>query len=141
MAVRYTFPNDPNFKFDGIFRGNYTQAIRDQFPRIAHFVHTEVKELTWFQWAAVRAAIVNLGLERVCIWLPEKAELKGWIWNRALEIPEVEVRRIIMPTTAFGGSIDTPERQSDLVRLKILYEEGGWWQQSTILKSLKANRY
>ena len=69
----------------------------------------------------------------MCIWLPENIDLKGWIWNRVLEIAEVEVRRITMPITAFGGSIDTPERQSDLVRLKILYEEGGLWPRSARL--------
>lgn len=125
MAFRYSKPNNADFKPDAIFRGNYTQALIDPIPKIAHFVHTNVKELTWLDWAAVRGAIVNLGVKKVHIWLPEKEELKGWIWNRVLEMPEVKLRRITMPKTIHGVAIDTPERQADVVQLKILYEEGG----------------
>jgi len=130
MAVQYSHPDSAQFNFDGVFSGNYTQAIRDPLPKIAHCVHTDVKELTWFNWAAVRAAIVNLGAEQVNVWFPEKAELRGWIWNRVLEIPEVRVRRITMPKSAYGANVDDPERQADIVRLKILYEEGGLSNQS-----------
>lgn len=125
MALRYSNPEKADFKPDAIFRGNYTQALIDPIPKIAHFVHTDVKELTWLDWAAVRGAIINLGVEEVHIWLPEKEELKGWIWNRVLEMPEVKLRRITMPKTIYGSAVDTPERQADVVRLKILYEEGG----------------
>ena len=125
MALQYSRPESADIKFRGLFDGNYTQALTDPFPKIAHFVHTDPKELTWFDWTAVRAAIVRLQVEKVYVWLPEKVELRGWIWNRVLEIPEVRVRRIAMPKTVFGANADTPERQSDIVRLKILYEEGG----------------
>lgn len=125
MALHYSNPNKADFQPDAIFRGNYTQALIDPIPKIAHFVHTDVKELTWLDWAAVRGAIVNLGVQKVHIWLPEQEELKGWIWNRVLEMPEVKLRRITMPKTIYGGAVDTPERQADIVRLKILYEEGG----------------
>lgn len=125
MALHYSNPNKVDFQPDAICRGNYTQALKDPIPKIAHFVHSDVKELTWLDWAAVRGAIVNLEVEKVHIWLPEKEELKGWIWNRVLEMPEVKLRRINMPKTIYGSAIDTPERQADIVRLKILYEEGG----------------
>lgn len=125
MALHYSKPKSADFKPDAIFRGNYTQALIDPIPKIAHFVHADLKELTWMDWAAVRGAIVNLGVEKVHIWLPEKEELKGWIWNRVLEMPEVKLRRITMPKTVYGGAVNTPERQADLVRLKVLYEEGG----------------
>jgi len=125
MALRYSRPNNADFKPDAIFPGNYTQALIDPIPKIAHFVHTDEKELTWLDWAAFRGAIVNLEVTKVHIWLPEKEELKGWIWNRVLEMPEVKLRRITMPKTIYGGAIDTAEQQTDVVRLKILYEEGG----------------
>lgn len=52
-------------------------------------------------------------------------ELKGWIWHRVIEMPEVELRRTVMPKTISRASVDTPERQADLGRLKELYGEGG----------------
>lgn len=125
MAYHYSHPNSDDFKLDSMFHGNYTQALIDPIPKIAHFVHTDVKELTWLDWAAIRGAIVNLGVDKVNIWLPEKVELKGWIWNRVLEMEDVKLRRITMPKTVYGAAVDNPERQADIVRLKILYEEGG----------------
>ena len=78
---------------------------------------------------------------KVCIWLPGKTDLKGWMWNCVLEMPEVRVRRIVMPTTAFGTNVDTPERQSDLLRLKILYEEGGLHTQPKGAVTSRADQF
>ena len=125
MALHYSRPHDPDLKLEAIFRGNFNQSLIDPIPKIAHFIYANVKELTWLEWAAIRGAIVNLGVEKVHIWLPENEELRGWIWNRVLEMPEVRLRRIVMPRTVYGAEIATTERQSDIVRLKILYEEGG----------------
>ena len=126
MDYQYSNPNDPYLNFNAIlFKENASYPQTDPIPKNVHFVHTDVKELSWLDWAAVRAAIVNLQAARVNIWLPEKEELEGWIWNRVLEMPEVRIRRIVMPKKVYGAKIDTPERQNDVVRLKILYEEGG----------------
>jgi len=125
MAYKYSKPNDPNPDFIAIFGNELSCPSSSTSPKIAHFVHADVKELTWADWAAVQGAIVNLGVEKVHIWLPQKQELQGWIWNRVLKMPEVKLRRIVMPKTIYGAKIDNPERQADVVRLKILYEEGG----------------
>ena len=45
MALSYS-NTGTDFKLDGVFKGNYKQAIADFPPNITHFVHTEVKELT-----------------------------------------------------------------------------------------------
>lgn len=133
MAYKYSKPNDPEPDFNAILNNKLPCPSSGTIPKIAHFVHTEVKELTWLDWAAVRGAIVNLGVEKVHIWLPKDVELNGWIWNRVLEMPEVKLRRIAMPTTIYGASIDNPERQADVVRLKILYEEGGTLRMPEII--------
>ena len=125
MAFNYSNPQNTDLDFEGIFRAKVNWPPAKPIPKVAHFVHAEIKELTWLDWAAVRGAVVNLGVERVNIWLPKKAELKGWIWNRILDMPEVTLRRIVMPRTVWEGRIDFPAQQADIVRLKILYEEGG----------------
>ena len=125
MAYEYSNPNEDDVDFRPIFAQKLTCPASSPIPKIAHFVHTEVKELTWLDWATVRGAIVNLGVEKVHIWLPKDVELKGWIWNRVLEMREVKLRRIAMPKSIYKVAIDNPERQADVVRLKLLYEEGG----------------
>lgn len=126
MALRYSDPQKADIDVINIFRGNYTKALIDPIPKKVHFVHTDVKELNWLHWAAVKGAIVNLRAKKVYIWLPEKAELKGWMWDRILQMPEVKLRRIALPKSFYGGAVKDPERQADIIRLKILYEEGGW---------------
>jgi hypothetical protein len=125
MAYTYSKPNSSDLDFTAVFASKIKCPSSGTIPKIAHFVHAEVKELTWLEWATIRGAVVNLGVETVHIWLPEDVELKGWIWNRVLVMPEVKLRRIVMPTTVYGAKIDNPERQAAVVRLKILYEEGG----------------
>ena len=125
MAYNFSTPQNVDLNFDAIFRANVKWPPSKPIPRVAHFVHADVKELTWLDWAAVRTAVVNLGVEKVNIWVPEKAELKGWIWNRIQDMPEVTLRKIVMPKTVWGGRIDVPQQQADIIRLKILYEEGG----------------
>ncbi len=122
---QYSKPQNVDLNFDGIFKAKVKWPSVNPIPKVAHFVYTDVRELAWLEWAAVRGAVANLGVDKVNIWLPEQADLKGWIWNRILEMPEVQMRKIAMPKTVYGVSIDTPEQQSDIVRLKILYEEGG----------------
>jgi hypothetical protein len=125
MAYNFSNPQKPEINFDAIFSAKVKWPPSKPIPKVAHFVHAEVKELTWLEWAAVRAAVVNLGVEKVNIWVPEKAELKGWTWNRIQEMPEVTLRKIVMPKTVWGGRIDFAQQQADIIRLKILYEEGG----------------
>ena len=122
---RYSKPENVDLNFDGVFKANVKWPSVNPIPKVAHFVYTDIRELTWLEWAAVRGAIVNLGVDKVNIWVPKKANVKGWIWHRILEMPEVQMRKIVMPSTVYGVSITTPEQQSDIVRLKILYEEGG----------------
>lgn len=89
--------SDPNFQH---ILGKHTTAIPQtkQIPKIAHFVYNDAKQLSWLERAAIRAAIVNLEVETVSIWLPEELKLEGQIWNWILEMPEVWLRRIAMPT-------------------------------------------
>lgn len=131
MAYNYSSPHESIPDFTAIFNRKLACPSSGSIPKIAHFVHAEVRELTWLDWATVRGAIVNLGVENVYIWLPVAVELKGWIWNRVLEMPEVKLRRISMPTMIYGTTINKPERQADVARLKILYEEGGTMSTAT----------
>ena len=122
---QYSKPENVDLNFNGVFKANVKWPSANPIPNVAHFVYTDIRELTWLEWAAVRGAVVNLGVDKINIWLPKKANVKGWIWHRILEMPEVQIRKIVMPETVYGVHIDTPEQQSDIVRLKILYEEGG----------------
>ena len=137
---QYSKPQIVDLNFDGIFEANVKWPSLNPIPKIVHFVHTDVKELTWLEWIAVRGAIVNLGAEKVHVWLPKEAEMKGWIWNRVVEMPKVYLRKIAMPKSVWGVAIDTPEQQSDIVRLKILYEEGGACKLTFSAHFLPTNR-
>ena len=64
-------------------------------------------------------------METVNVWLPEELKLEGQIRNWVLEMPEVWLRRIALPTVVYGARIEGSEHQVDVVQLKILYEEGG----------------
>lgn len=56
-----------DLNFDAIFCANVKWPPSKPIPRVAHFVHAGVKELTWLDWAAVRVAVANLGGEKVNI--------------------------------------------------------------------------
>ncbi|KAF6232091.1 hypothetical protein HO173_009685 [Letharia columbiana] len=64
-------------------------------------------------------------METVNVWLPEELKLEAQIRNWILGMPEVWLRRIALPTVVSGARIEGSEHQVDVVRLKILYEEGG----------------
>lgn len=124
MEKRYSNPSSDGAHFEDLF-DRYTLSQNGPIPRVAHFIYTESKDYSWPEWAAIRAAVVNLGVSKVKIWLPEEAEPTGPIWRSVLEMPEVTVNWITLPKSVYDHDILDPRYQSDVVRLKILYEEGG----------------
>ena len=68
---------------------------------------------------------MNLGCKTVKIWVPVNTKLEGDIWGRVIDMAGVEVHRIFMPTSVYGHKMQEAFQAADVVRLKVLYEEGG----------------
>ncbi|KAI9883562.1 MAG: hypothetical protein M1823_004660 [Watsoniomyces obsoletus] len=96
-----------------------------RIPKVVHFVFVELKSSSWIEYAAVRSARTNIGAEKINIWVPWGQEFPGDIWARMLKIPSVVIRRMQMPDSVYGRKVQQLAHISDVVRLKILYEEGG----------------
>ena len=124
MERRYSNPSSIGANYDDLFKDRKTPSQDRPIPKIAHFVYSTGREITWLEWLAVRAAIVNLGAEKVKIWLPEQAQMEGDIWKRVEAMEKVSLCRIAMPESVYDHDIPEPHR-ADVARLKILYEEGG----------------
>lgn len=109
---------------DDDYNGVTSAAHDGPFPKVAHFIYTGEMEITWIEWLAVRGATANLKAD-VMIWLDERLEPRGRLWERISRMERVTVRRVKLPTTVFGVKITDPSQQSDVFRLQILYTEGG----------------
>ncbi|KAI9755574.1 MAG: hypothetical protein M4579_004222 [Chaenotheca gracillima] len=94
-------------------------------PKVAHFVFSNVKNLTWQNYAAVKAAQVVLKVDKINLWVPRNDTLPGEIWQRTLHIPGAVVRETDIPDSVYGKELKVLAHVSDIIRMKALYEEGG----------------
>ena len=128
--------SDAPVKFDKVFQdidasgaNEGPSSLQEQgpFPKIVHFIYTGDIQVTWIEWLAVRAAITNLGAEQVKIWVDQRTNPGGEQWERILRMEKVKVINTIMPAEVFGVKIPETNFQSDVLRLQILFDEGGEW--------------
>jgi hypothetical protein len=94
-------------------------------PKVVHFVFVQLRPVGWIEYVAIRSASVNIQAEKINIWAPKEGEFPGEMWERILEIPGVVVRRVEMPDTVYGNKVKHLAHVSDLVRLQVIYLEGG----------------
>ena len=123
LAAANTYRNIPD-KIDVSPLDTASPQI-DRIPRTVHFIYSGNLEITWIQWLAVRAAIVNLGAQEVKIWLDTRLDPRGDIWERISRMDKVTVNIITMPTVIHGAQIPNVACQSDVLRLQILFDQGG----------------
>ena len=130
---RYADPLNPDAHFDLLFYGNEYSSLEKPFPRIAHFVYANSTEINWINYLAVKGAITNLKAEKVKIWIPQDSEVQGGLWEEVATIPNVEIYPIEMPNSVYGIKLRDAAAKADIMRLKILYEEGGTsWRKTTL---------
>jgi hypothetical protein len=58
------------------------------------------------------------------------APIPGEMWMRILAIPGAVLRRMEVPDSVYGNELQVPQHMSDIIRLKVLWDEGG---KNTIL--------
>lgn len=98
----------------------------DPIPKVAHFIWACVgRPLDWLEYAAIKASIVTVGVETVNLWVPPGAVLDGPVWELVLEFPQSVLREVEMPTEIYGNKIENIAHQADVLRLEVLYQEGG----------------
>lgn len=122
---RYTDPFNPDAHFESLFYGDDYSNLRDPIPKVAHFVYTTTAPLTWINYLAIKGALENLKVKKVKIWIQEGEQFEGEVWERVNKIKQVEICPIEMPRSVYGVKIEDPAGKADVVRLKVLYEEGG----------------
>lgn len=96
-------------------------------------IHSQLHELQWVHYAAVQSALQNLAVNKVKIWVPENEQLPGEMWQRIARLPNVIIQRVPMPNSVWGISATHPAHQSDLARIRILWEEGGIYVDTDIV--------
>lgn len=119
---RFVIAKDANF--EGILSQPALLPQPSYIPKNAHFVFVYLKELTWMEYAAVRSAHDVLQVERINLWVPS-GSFPGEMWMRILAIPGTVIRRMEIPDTVYGNELKVPQHVSDIIRLKVLWEEGG----------------
>ncbi|KAI9739253.1 MAG: hypothetical protein M1834_007466 [Cirrosporium novae-zelandiae] len=105
----------------------------DTIPRTVHFVFVDLKPLTWMEFAAVQGAHLALKAETINIWVPDRGDPLGKIWEMILDIPGVRFRRIEMPDSVYGHELKILAHISDIVRMKAMYEEGGIYLDTNLV--------
>jgi hypothetical protein len=110
--------------FEGLLSQPELLPQPSHIPKNAHFVFVYLKELTWMEYAAIRSAHDVLQVERINLWVPDGA-FPGEMWKRILAIPSIVIRRTEIPDTVYGNELKVPQHVSDIIRLKVLWEEGG----------------
>lgn len=122
-------PLNPDAHFDTLlFADQHLDpftAVSNPIPPIAHFIYTDTTDPTWINWLAIKGAILHLGVKKVKIWIPRYAELEGEMWRRILAFKEVELSPTEFPKSVYGVQLEDMGATADVMRLKILYEEGG----------------
>jgi hypothetical protein len=76
------------------------------------------------EYAAIRSAHDVLQVETINLWVPD-GPIPGEMWMRILAIPSTVIRRMEVPDTVYGNELKAPQHVSDIIRLKVLWEEGG----------------
>ena len=129
-----TFLSSRNVDFESLVFRPIHLPLPAHIPKVVHFIFSKVQELTWLQYAVIRCAFVNLEAEKVKIWVPMKTKrLPGDIWERINAMEGVQIVKIVMPDTVWGKKVQHIEHQSDLARIKILFEEGGIYMDTDVL--------
>ncbi len=111
--------------FGGLIASPPSHPPPYEIPKVAHFIHSQVHRLTWLDYACIRTAFEYLGVGKINIWVPLGADLPGDVWKRVQEMSNVVIRRIILSNSVWGIPVVHPAHVSDIVRLKVVYEEGG----------------
>ena len=116
---------NPDANFELLFYGDDYSYLRDPIPKVAHFIYTTTPPINWINYLAIKGAIQNLKAVKVKIWMPQDSILEGDLWERVRKMPKVQLCPIEIPQSVYGVKIDDDTGKSDVLRLKILYEEGG----------------
>lgn len=113
--------------FDGLISrlALENSSIPVYIPKVVHFVYVTLESVGWAEYAAVRSAVVNLHADTINIWVPIEGDFPDEMWPHILQIPGVVVRRVEMPDTVYGHKVEQQAHVSDLVRLQVMYSEGG----------------
>jgi hypothetical protein len=119
--------------FPSSFRNFKTEIESPHIPKVAHIVFSKPKPVTWIEYVSIRSAIENIGVERVNIWIPTNSSFSGPIWHLILDLPGVVLQELEMPDRVYGNRVSNPAHVSDVVRLKILFEQGGKQLCSTLI--------
>ncbi|KAL9638912.1 MAG: hypothetical protein Q9164_001253 [Protoblastenia rupestris] len=124
-----------NVDFESLTNLSLPLPLLDHIPKVAHFVHTKIKPLTWVEYAVIRSATTTtLSVSLTKIWIPEHVtDLPGEIWPRIEALPNVLIVRVVMPDTVWGKRVQHIEHQADLARIKILFSEGGIYLDTDML--------
>ena len=129
-----TFLASRDADFQSLVARPVALPLLPHIPKVVHFVFSKLTELTWLQYAVIRCAFVHLGAEKVKVWIPLRTKrLPGEIWAQLNSMERVEIVRITMPDTVWGKKVQHIEHQSDLARVKILFEEGGIYLDTDVL--------
>jgi hypothetical protein len=111
--------------FPALWELHAHEAAPTQIPNVAHFVYVFGREVGWTEYIAIRSARDFLRVDTINIWTPLGAVFPGEMWKRILALPSVVVRTVDMPDSVFGHKVMKPAHVADLVRLRVMYEEGG----------------
>jgi hypothetical protein len=111
--------------FPALWELHAHEAAPTHIPNVAHFIYVFVQEVGWTEYIAIRSARDFLHVDTINIWTPPGAVFPGEMWERILALPSVVVRTVDMPDSVFGHQVMKPAHVADLVRLRVMYEEGG----------------
>ena len=112
--------------FDGLFKSqeNVTEQV-EYIPKVAHLVLSYLKPAKWTTYATVRGALDRMKVDKVQIWIPEDVTFPSGVWDSILSLPRIIVRTYQLPDSVYGHKLEDGAHLSDIVRMKILYVEGG----------------
>ncbi len=127
METHYTSPTTPHIDLTSLLSNTDLPATyaSNPIPKVAHFIYTSGAPIGWIEWLAIRGAFVNLGVEKVTIWLAREVEAtEGAMWKRVEAMEGVEVVKVALPEMVEGREVPVEER-SGVGRLIALWEVGG----------------
>ena len=122
LACTFVQARDANY--EAIVAQPPPSSPSQRIPKVVHFIFVDLKPLTWIEHAAVSSAWKIVGAETINLWVPSEPDFPGEMWARVLKIPPVTVRSVEMPDSVFGREIRRIEHVADVVRLRVLHEEG-----------------
>ncbi|KAI9830359.1 MAG: hypothetical protein M1819_005740 [Sarea resinae] len=134
VALSTPVSEDRDAHFEALLAAPPLLPLPEHIPKVAHFVFVYVKEVTWMEYVAIRSAHLALQAEKINLWIPEgDVNLPGEMWKRIMTIPGTVIRQTAIPDTVYNKTVQVTQHVSDVLRLKILWEEGGIYMDTNLV--------